>query len=175
MMVAPAFVPDALAAPVRSAMRSIVSALSPQTSIAAAARLFSEQRISGAPVLDEEGRLVGVVSQRDLLRGSKDAPPPQGSADYYLLFDGVGQPHAEVRGAEEDGRGRVGDVMTRHIVAVAPDTSLRDAVRRMLEERIHRVLVVEDGHLLGIVSTVDVLRALVPVPVPSSSSSMPEG
>jgi CBS domain-containing protein len=57
--------------------------------------------------------------------------------------------------------------MTRHIVAVAPDTSLRDAVRRMLEDRIHRVLVVEGGHLLGIVSTIDVLRALVPVPVPS--------
>ncbi len=153
---------DALDTHVKEAMRGVVSALTPQTSISAAVRLFAERRISGAPVVDESGKAVGVISSRDLLRARPHVGGEGGGLDYYLLFHGDAEIPALVSGAEPDQRGVVADVMTRRVVWVTPDTPLRTAIQHMLVERIHRLLVLDGGRLVGLLSTTDVLRTLVP-------------
>ncbi len=91
--------------------------------------------ISGAPVLDGAGRLVGIVSKADV------ADPRRRSADHA----------ATVR-----------DAMTRVIYAVRSDDSILSAVRLMVDEDIHRVVVIgDDAKVAGIVTPMDVLRALL--------------
>ncbi|MDE2039773.1 MAG: CBS domain-containing protein [Elusimicrobia bacterium] len=109
--------------------------LPPDADISEAARLLSESRISGAPVVDAEGRLLGVVSQTDLTR-----------------FQGQGGPAA---GAS------VASVMTNKPVCCEEDTPTEEVARVMLERRIHRLLVTRGGRLVGIVSAMDILRSLV--------------
>ncbi len=153
---------DVLDTSVRAAMRGVLSALTPQMSVAAAARLFAERRISGAPVVDESGKAVGVVSERDLLRARPHVGGDGGGVDYYLWFHGDSEIPVQVCGAEPDQRGVVADVMTRRVVWVTPETTLRAAIEQMLAERIHRLLVLDGGRLVGLLSTTDVLRTLVP-------------
>lgn len=90
--------------------------------------------VTGAPVLDARGRLVGVLSNHDL---------------------------ADPRRRTADSSNRVGDFMTRVVYAVRADDPALSAVRLMAEENIHRALVVnDDGSLAGIVVPMDILRAL---------------
>jgi CBS domain-containing protein len=102
--------------------------------VKALTELFLERGISGAPVLDEQGRLVGVVTKSD------------------LLVDGL-----------ERGRGEggvtVGDVMTPLVRALGDDATIGDAVTLMAEETIHMIpLVTAQGEVVGVVSALDVLR-----------------
>jgi CBS domain-containing protein len=149
---------DPLDRAVRSSMTEVLSALAPDTCVAAAARLFHEQHLSGAPVVDERGHLVGVVSQTDLV----DAPRGGvvGVAHYYLVHGGKTLTSSIIPGAEA-ASGVVGDCMRRDVQTVSPGSPLRDAVRVMVTHEIHRVLVVDAGRLVGLVSTMDVLRALM--------------
>lgn len=150
---------DPLDRTVQSCMTRVLSALSPDTSIAAAARLLHDQHLSGAPVVDEAGRLHGVVSQTDL------AGPPRGGAAgvarYFVVHEGKTLASTAIPGVLPS-EGVVSDVMQRNVQTVSAGSSLRDAVRLMVTREIHRVLVVEEGRLVGLVSTMDVLRALVP-------------
>jgi CBS domain-containing protein len=100
--------------------------------------------VSGAPVRDGEGNLVGVVSESDLL----EARAAASSGDEPL----DGQPN--------DDRS-IADVMTPALVAVGPNESLDEVVALMVAHGMRRVLVLDDaGHLVGIVTPIDVLRAL---------------
>lgn len=90
--------------------------------------------LSGAPVLGADGRMVGMVTTTDLADPRRRAPETSGT---------------------------VADAMTRIVYAVHMDDSAMAAVRLMIDEDIHRVVVVgDDGHVAGIVSPMDVLRAL---------------
>lgn len=119
---------------VREIMSTEVFTIAANASIDEAARRLSELRISGAPVI-EGGRIVGVVSKSDLV-------DPENRA---------------VNG----GKPTVGHVMMPMVYAVRPGDPAILAVRLMAEEGIHRVVVVDQGgKLVGIVSTMDVIRAL---------------
>jgi len=119
---------------VRDIMTTKVITLSRSATTGEAARKLSDHRISGAPVLEGE-RIVGVVSKSDLL-------------------------DMRTRSSRE-GQLTVDDVMTHLIFGVRPGDPAMLAVRLMVEEGIHRVVVVnEAGKLAGIISPMDVLRAL---------------
>ncbi len=139
-------------------MTRVLSALAPDTSIAAAAQLFHDQHLSGAPVIDEAGHLVGVVSQTDLASAPRRGAT--GAARFYVVHGGRTLTSSVIPGVEPS-PGVVGDVMQREVRTVAPNSSLRDAVLLMVTHEIHRVLVVDGGRLVGLVSTMDVLRELV--------------
>jgi CBS domain-containing protein len=116
-------------------------------SLRLAAMLLFHQRISGAPVVTTQGRLVGVLSERDLL--DKEAWPRYGTG----------------RKADEADRRRsavtVGEACTRPARETTPDTPLRTAARQMVDHDVSRLVVVEASRVAGIVTRHDILRALM--------------
>jgi CBS domain-containing protein len=114
----------------------------------AARRLF-ETGQTGVPVLDREQRLVGVISQSDMapyLRERARAAP-----DFYAEpeRDPLPAPPAST----------VAELMSRVLVQVPDDMALDEVERHMLRRRVQRVLVVKDGEVLGVITTIDLLRA----------------
>jgi CBS domain-containing protein len=114
-----------------------IHTLSPSQSLREAAQLLSKHDISGAPVLDEEGRTRGYLSRTDLV-------------------DALAE-HGEIASL------RVEDAMSREIVSVAPDATVEEAAGTMVYEGVHRVVIrAEQGEPLGILSGLDALRVLLP-------------
>jgi acetoin utilization protein AcuB len=138
--------------------------LSPETSVAEALTLCRERRIRHIPIL-EGGHLVGVVTDRDL----RDASPALGDPERASALQKI----------------RVGDVMTREVITTDPEDSIENAAQVMYEHKIQSLPVVTEGpvvdegsavaeeELLGIVTSSDVMRALVTfvgLPEPGSES-----
>jgi CBS domain-containing protein len=136
--------------------------------IASVFRLFTDEEISGAPVVDEYGRVVGVVSIRDLLRSnSEEQENTQTDLDYFR--EGLAYAKSEGMVADHDFEERlshrmVSDVMTEDVIAVRRQTPISDVVKTILENRIHRVLVVDQGKngnvLAGLISLFDLVALL---------------
>lgn len=120
--------------------------VSPTTPISEARQLMERRRIRHLPVVDEAGRLVGIVTDRDI---RLNLPSPATSLSIwevnYLLA-----------------RLTVGEVMTRNVLTASPDWPVEDAARAMLERRIGALPVLEEGRLVGIVTETDLLRAWLP-------------
>jgi CBS domain-containing protein len=117
-------------------MQTDVLIVSPETPLVDIHRMFVEEEIHGAPVVDDDGKVCGVITSLDLLRPGAD----------------------EIDAA----RLTAADIMTREIVAVSPELPIAEVAETMREQHIHRVLVIEDRELLGVLTTFDLLRALVP-------------
>jgi CBS domain-containing protein len=144
-------------------MQTQVITVSPLDPLATVQRLFFEEEIHGAPVVDEEGRVRGMITIMDLIRAATEANESN-EVDFIEVFEdiGVGTGWAN---ASEDFQGRlsetvVEDAMTENVVTVAPDTPVPDVARILRENKIHRVLVVNDETLLGIISSFDLIRLL---------------
>jgi len=138
-------------------MTSPVITVMPATSIAEAARLMLQHRISGPPVVDGKGAVIGIITEGDLLRRAETGSAPHHHMWLELLL-GPGRladeyTHAHAR--------KVGEAMTRDIVSVASSTDVADLVQLMNKRRIKRVPVIEGGSLVGIVSRANLVRALV--------------
>ena len=132
------------------------ASIQPTAPIEEAARLMLRHRVSGLPVVDENGSLVGMVTERDLLRGQKGAP--ERDQPQWLEF---------LLGSEDWGEGSglaplltVADVMTPDVTTVSEDTPVREIADMMQRRDIKRVPVVKDGKVKGIVSRADLLRGL---------------
>ena len=135
--------------------RQVVT-ISPETTVEAAARLMLERRISGLPVVDESGALVGLVTEGDLLRRAETGTDRQHSAWLALLL-GPGRLARDY--VQEHGR-QCHEVMTRRVFCVAPETLVAEVVREMERHRIKRVVVAKDGQLVGIITRANLLQAL---------------
>lgn len=122
---------------VRDAMRTEVVSATPETTVEELIELLREEEISGVPVVDRDGSVVGVVSETDVLRLALDATRPEGV-----------------------GGTAVRDLMTPARYSVSPDAPLEEAARLMADVGINRALVFEEGRLAGIVTSTDVLRGL---------------
>jgi predicted transcriptional regulator len=122
-------------------MQREVIAVAPETEVLDVHRLFVEEEIHGAPVCDDDGIVRGVVSTLDLLRIVREELEPT----VVRELEGV----------------TASDAMTAELVTVRPDASIAEVARKMLDQRIHRVLVIEHRMLLGVITTFDLLRALV--------------
>lgn len=136
--------------------------VTPDTPLKDAIQTMAEKRISGLPVQNAEGVLVGVISEGDLMwQESGITPPP-----YIMLLDSViylENPTKYERELHKSLGQTVGEVMTRarrkgDLVTVAPDTELREAAQLMHEREVHRVLVVEGDRLVGILTRGDIIR-----------------
>jgi CBS domain-containing protein len=148
-------------------MQRAVLVLSPEMAIRDALDRLVEWRVTGAPVVDEADHVVGVLSQWDLLRYEQHAPPPRPAVpSYYQQLNGeVLVSRMEV---PEDSTQRVRDVMTPAVFMTDEATPVRAAGRFMLRKRVHRVLVTRRGKLVGIVTTMDLLRALLRLSKPAA-------
>ncbi|MGB8607965.1 CBS domain-containing protein [Bradyrhizobium sp.] len=149
--------------------------ISPDTSIIDAARLMLERKFSGLPVVDAGGRLVGIVTEGDLLRRTETGTQPK-RARWIEFLMGSGRLATEY--AQTRGR-KVSDVMTPEVQRVTEDALLEEVVHLMGRHQINRVLVVRDGKLVGIVTRANLLHALASVaaetkPGPTSDTSIRE-
>jgi len=127
-------------------------------------RVLADARVSGVPVLDDEDHVLGVLSTKDLVRRHAEAaevPEDLGFQDTVLDADDT-EPVAYRR--SESGAPCAGDVMTTEVASVGPDTSLAEVARTMVQREVHRVPVVDGGRLVGIVSTMDILRPIAGLP-----------
>ena len=130
----------------------------PETPIEVVARALAERGISGAPVVDAAGKLVGVVTESDLLR--RLAAPADAPRSWIAgLFETAAQQAA--RFARTHGQ-TAGDVMTRNLITARPETPIAELAHAMEDRNIRRVPVVDgEGRLVGIVSRADLIRALM--------------
>jgi CBS-domain-containing membrane protein len=131
--------------------RDVVS-IPTKLSVRGAAHRLLRAQISGAPVVDPDGRCVGVLSAIDLMRWVEEGPPPPpaaGASPWQLgaLADVPVQ--------------TVADHMTADLVTATPDMSLGELARRMLDARVHRMVVLdEEGRPVGIITSTDLLAVL---------------
>ncbi|HEX8822838.1 MAG TPA: CBS domain-containing protein [Archangium sp.] len=128
-----------------------VLAVHPDTSLQTAAELMLEHGISGMPVVDDEGQLVGMVSKTDMLRHQfEDSEVSVGTlpSGQHLLEDTI-----------------VEEVMTPQVLAVREGASLVDAAKILVEAGLHRVPVItRTGALAGLISTSDIVRWVAGLP-----------
>jgi CBS domain-containing protein len=132
----------------------------PQTSIKEAIKILAEQRISGLPVVDESGKLVGVISETDLLWRETGVEPPL----YITFLDSVIYLENPARHDKELHKAlgqTVGEVMSDAPATVKLDHPLREAAKLMQERSIRRLTVTDDaGKVIGIITPGDIVRTM---------------
>lgn len=138
-------------------MTSFVVTVTPEATIEYAAQLMLQHRISGLPVTDSDGAVLGIVTESDLLRRAEVGTDKR-HARWVSLLIGPGRLAREY--VHTHGR-KVGEVMTERVFTVTPETPLADLVALMETKHVKRVPVVDQGRLVGIVSRADVMAALV--------------
>jgi len=123
----------------------------------AAADILLGARVSAAPVVDADGRMLGIVSEADLLNRPELGTVPARSWLQRLLTDEAILARDYLRSHSH----RVSDVMTRKVVSVEERTDLKEIATLMQKHRIKRVPVVRDGKVVGIVSRANLLQGLL--------------
>ncbi|WP_254568625.1 CBS domain-containing protein [Oscillatoria sp. HE19RPO] len=131
-----------------------------QTSLDEAIQIMAERRFSGLPVVDTAGKLVGIISQGDLMwRESGVTPPP-----YIMVLDSViylENPAKYQRDLHKALGQTVGEVMTKNPQTIRPEKSLREAAELMHEKGVHRLPVIDSGGKpIGILTRGDIVRAM---------------
>jgi len=137
---------------VRDIMTTDPIRVSADTLLKQAARLMVRHHVSGLPVVDADGGLIGIVTEGDFLRQEANRERPYGASLLDALFgDGVvAAPTAET----------VGEVMSQDLVTIGPDASIGEAARIMSQRSIKRLPVLDaNGDLIGIISRADVVNA----------------
>lgn len=132
--------------------------VSPSTRIRELARVFEEHEISGVPVVDQEGRVVGVVSKTDLIRrcseGTDEIPPA-------YLFEILSEQGEETMSeVVPEPLICVEDFMTEDPLTVGTETPISTIAKMMVDRRVHRVIVTDkESFPVGIITTLDLLGA----------------
>ena len=146
---------------IREIMDTSPASVAPDASVHDVVAAMREHQLPGLPVVDAEGRCVGIVTEADLVLPDEDGDLH--IPHYVNLFGGTVFLESLDR---FEGRLRkafaasAADMMTRDPDTVAPDTSVRHAARLIHETGHNRLPVVEDGRLVGVVTRLDVLGAL---------------
>lgn len=141
----------------RDLLTAEVVTVPPGMPVTSLARLLADRGISSAPVVDDHGRLLGVVTEADLLRrlaGTEDVPVGW-LQSLFQRADPEARQYARTHGTTAQ------DIMTRDLVTVRPDATAAHCASLMETHRIKRLPVIRDGRLAGIVSRADLLRAVL--------------
>jgi CBS domain-containing protein len=126
----------------------------PENSIWHAVQIMMDRDVSGLPVINDNGDLVGIITEGDLLRRIEFGTANSGGPDFFSA-----EPH-QINAYLKSLSWKVGDVMTNQLVAVEQDAPLSRVASLMDQRKIRRVLVVHDKKLIGIISRKDLLHAI---------------
>jgi len=141
-------------------MTTNVLTVGPDKSVQEVATLLSERGISGVPVVDAHGRVIGIVSEGDLLHRAETGTERRTERRRARWFDSLDSDQ-ELARAYVKAHGRTaGEIMTREVTSVADTTELADVANLLETKRIKRVPVLRDGKLVGIISRANLVRAL---------------
>jgi len=152
----------------RDIMTTSVVTVSPETDIAEAVKLMLERQISGVPVIDDSGRLIGILTEGDLMRRAELVT---GQQSWWI--NPISSPEQEAKAYVKAHGLKVKDVMTKEVVTITEQEPL-DRIAMVFEERgIKRTPVLRSGKVVGIVSRANLLRSLavkkITDPAPSDS------
>jgi CBS domain-containing protein len=136
--------------------RSVIS-VGPDTALRDIARLLDEHRISGVPVVDERGALLGVVSEADFLVEAQGGTSVRRSP-IARLFGRAGDVESP---GHRHFASTASELMTSPVITVGPEVLIADAAAVMTRHRINRLPVIDDGRLIGIVTRADLVRSYV--------------
>jgi acetoin utilization protein AcuB len=128
-------------------MKFPVITISPDTSLADALKLMHKQNIRRLPVVDGHGKLVGIVTERQLLKAS---PSNATTLDIYEIKEGMD-------------RVKVESIMTRDVITATEDTTFEEVARLMAEKKIGGVPIVKSGEVVGIISATDIFNLFLEV------------
>jgi CBS domain-containing protein len=144
---------------VREIMTADVITVRPDTTVGELADILAKNKISGVPVVDDQGRVLGMVSEADIILQDADLHFP-----YYIQFLESVIYLQSVHKFEERFRkafgSKVTEVMSDEVVAVSPDSTVREVATLMADRTVNRLPVTEDGRLVGIVTRGDIVRAI---------------
>lgn len=136
----------------RDVMSTTIHKARPDWYINQLAKLFAENSISGAPVEDEGGNVVGVVSSSDIVRYSRggDRDEKRGYSDKDLQILAFGSRiHVKVH-----------EIMSTSVIEVTEETPIQKVAATMIDQEVHRVFVTRDEKIVGVISSVDLLKVI---------------
>lgn len=137
--------------------RNVITA-SPDTTVEELGRLFLEKDVSGAPVVDENGNLAGIVTENDLITTNRRVHIPT----ILRLFDafiplGTSRLEAEIKRMAAT---TAGEICTSNVITADEEMSIEDIATIMTEEKIHLLPVLKEGKLVGIIGKKDVIKGI---------------
>lgn len=134
--------------------------VNPQTPLKQAIQILAEKQISGLPVVDDMGKLVGIISETDLMWQETGITPPA----YIMFLDSViylQNPAAYERDLHKALGQTVGEVMSNNPITISPDQSLKAAAKIIQDHKVRRLPVVDDaGTVIGILTRGDIIRTM---------------
>jgi CBS-domain-containing membrane protein len=133
----------------------------PEMDFVTAARILLDKRINGAPVVDSQGRLIGILCQSDLIAQQKRMPVPAliTVLDSFIQLTSAKQLEKQIRKIVAL---TVAEAMTPDPITVQPDTRIETVAALMVDSNLHTLPVVDGATLVGIIGKEDVLRTLLP-------------
>ncbi|MEW5766694.1 MAG: CBS domain-containing protein [bacterium] len=136
--------------------RQVVTAR-PDMSVKEVASLLVKYKISGLPVVDSSDRLIGIVTEADLVHQETNLHLPSVLTilDSFLVLESPKHFEEKLRKMVAD---KVGDIMSRQVIAVSPQAAVAEVATIMSQKRIHLLPVVSNQKLVGIISKADLVR-----------------
>jgi CBS domain-containing protein len=148
---------------VKDIMTKDIITVTPDAEVVKAAKILLEKRINGLPVVDDSGKVVGILCQSDLIAQQKSIPIPS----LFTLLDGF-MPLASMKRLDKEVEKiaaiTVEQAMTPTPVTVDPDADIEDVARLMVDKNYHTLPVLDGGKLVGIVGKEDILKTLLSGP-----------
>lgn len=137
-------------------MTEDVITVNPSMTIEEFARILMKNQISGAPVVDEDGSLIGIVTENDLITQNKRLHIPT----ILRLFDafiplGTSRLEREIKKITAT---TVGEICTKKVITVDPETPLEEIATIMTEKKIHLIPVIKEGNIVGIIGKKDIIK-----------------
>lgn len=140
-------------------MTSKVITVAEDANVRELAALFISHNISGAPVVNDQGKVIGVVTESDLIFQNKKVHLPTAVAilDAFLFLESPGKTEKELK---KIAASRVGDICSRELISVTPATGLDELATLMAEKKVHTLPVMEGDTLVGIIGKSDIIRTI---------------
>jgi CBS domain-containing protein len=143
----------------RDIMTKEVITVSPETRVSDLAQTLAGKNLGGVPVVDADGRLVGIVTQSDLVARVQELelPPALNILDFHLYLQ---IPSHLFRKVEKMLGTTVADIMSPKPLTISPDTPVPRIAALMDQQKIHTLPVLEGGKIVGIIGKIDLIRAV---------------
>lgn len=124
------------------------------------AQVLVENRISGLPVVDDDGTLVGIVTENDLISQNKrlHIPTVLRLFDAYIMLGSPGSVEKELR---KMAGVTVGEICTRDVITISEETTVEEIATIMSEQKVHLLPVMAGGRVAGVVGKADMIRAML--------------
>ncbi|MDT8444555.1 MAG: CBS domain-containing protein [Desulfuromonadales bacterium] len=140
-------------------MTTKVHTVHPDTEIKALAKTFVEHNVNAMPVVDDEGKLVGMVTQTDLVEQDKPLHIPTVISlfDWVIYLESPKKFMEEVRKVTAR---KVGEICSKDVITCTADTSVATVASLMVDNKVHLVPVVSDDRVIGVVARLDIIRSM---------------